>query len=733
MQARRKKGNQKTGKENVTLNEKNIQLKKKVKKIGAIKRVTEFIFGIKKSISKNGDNKSRGKIGSTAKSIMLSYGVMVALIIMLGVVSYEKASNGMITGYEQASLQNITTTSEYINLAMDTVKNELRKYSLNLDLNNYVSGNMSDVSTTLTFLTDIKKSITSSLSNNKFISNVYIIPGKKYNDLSSATNSNKGFFEGLINSTETQGLVSGNAKWSGTHTLIDKELGIKSSGYIVSYMQMIGDYSSKNTLLAVDVDASEIADIIRNITNEGTITGFITNDKRELTVIDKDKNNIKNNLFLDANYLNDNLEESGSRYVKYNGSEYLYIYSKVGDTGVTICQLIPKIIIMKQAFEIRQIIFVIVIIAVLLSIIMAGRISNIINRCINNTNKNSLRVSEGDLTGKIEVNGNGDFAQLAHSINGMTQSVRIMTISLNDVSDEVYSSALSIDEIYGKLLDSNDNIAVAIEDIAKDNGQQVVVMQSCLMKVGEMSDTILEIHSQLSNTQKLANGTKSSMSQTSQSVYELKEITSDVTNVVKNVADEMNALNLDSMEIRKMVVGISEISDRTNLLSLNARIEAGRAGASGVGFSVISQEIHELSNTTNKFAHEIGKIANRIEEHTTNLESTMKKTYQSELKQESIVEEVLEVFLTMQKNMDDLFAGIYEVSNQVETIDEIRKDTLESVERTTIVSEEIMASSEYVTASMDVQVEFVGNLNKVVKSLRDNTNKLNLMISKYKV
>jgi len=92
----------------------------------------------------------------------------------------------------------------------------------------------------------------------------------------------------------------------------------------------------------------------------------------------------------------------------------------------------------------------------------------------------------------------------------------------------------------------------------------------------------------------------------------------------------------------------------------------------------------------------------------------------------------MHVFELVKNNMDELFTNIYEVSNQVYEIDEIRKTTVEAVGNTATVSEEIMASSSMVKETMDTQVELVSELRIVTSSLNTNRDTLNKMMSRYK-
>ena len=162
---------------------------------------------------------------------------------------------------------------------------------------------------------------------------------------------------------------------------------------------------------------------------EGSIKGIITGDGREVLVREtaSEKGMISEPLSdsetVFAGYGVIEGERQGGSFVSYNGEEYLYTYSEIGETGMKVCALIPRAHIISEVSNIRTVTVVFIIFAVLTALVLGMGISTGIGREIKNTRTFLEKMSKGDLTQTITTKRKDEFSVLAGAINHMGESM----------------------------------------------------------------------------------------------------------------------------------------------------------------------------------------------------------------------------------------------------------------------------------------------------------------------
>ncbi|MGE8483792.1 MAG: methyl-accepting chemotaxis protein [Pseudomonas sp.] len=217
----------------------------------------------------------------------------------------------------------------------------------------------------------------------------------------------------------------------------------------------------------------------------------------------------------------------------------------------------------------------------------------------------------GDLSVRLNVSSNDEIGQLARAFNQMSQALSTMVEHIRRASEEVNSRAQALSGLSGG----------AYEGMEQQSGE----ITSMAGAVEEFSATSLNIADNMGNTQRLAqeNAQQTQIGRTS--MDEASSSLEQIAGALNSTAMVINTLGQRSQEIGGIVGVITAIAEQTNLLALNAAIEAARAGEQGRGFAVVADEVRNLASRTRQATDEISGMIQSIQQETGNAISTMEQ------------------------------------------------------------------------------------------------------------
>lgn len=697
----------------------------------------QIISNIKQhKVNKTEWDKSRVKFFSSLRfKLFAMFLVPVVCIILLGVVSYKQASSGIIDNYKKSTADSINMAAEYIRFGFDSVKSVSNQYTSDTNLMDYLRNN-GDMMELMEIKNTNSKSISSRIASDEFIKNIYIISDTVMPIMSAQIKIPSGFYAGFSKTEIGQYLINNPLKvvWDGQDEYLDDKLKTAPKDYSI---RLIRPFGKLDSVLIIDIKTETINRILADLSFEASgYLGFITPDGRE--IIDQTNKEVPVEadeiIFTDKTFYKEAVESNetyGSFEVEFKGEPYLFLYSKVGDTGSIICSLTPISVINSQANNIKRTTVLFVIIACLIAIVTAIILSTNINVIINNINSVLRKAAKGDLTVTFSSKRKDEFNVLSEEVQDTLNNMKKLIQQVKALSLEVSQSSSNVSKASETFLKTSEDISRAMNEIEQGVNQQASEAEQCLTQMDTLNKKLELVSDNTKVIGQIAESTKQRVIDGSLVSDELNKQTSSTITITKGIISEIEKLAEKSSSISRIIKVINDIANQTNLLSLNASIEASRAGEYGKGFAVVASEIRKLAEQSKSSVNDIKSIIDSILEDTKNVVETARNVEHVLKLQESAVKNTTDSYQDINESVEKLVVFLQQISDNVNSINETRVTTLASIENISAVLEEIAAASNSVSQTANNQLHSVESLNESVVRLDNNADNLTKEIQKF--
>jgi methyl-accepting chemotaxis protein len=663
--------------------------------------------------------------------ILIAFAVPVLLLAAFGVFSYNKSSDAIISNYEVSKTDTLNAVSDYLNLGFTSVSDKAVEFMLSTNVEDYYKRSyVKDTLEDVKLLRELKEQTMVVRETNSFIQAVHVI-SEVGSSISTTGTPPTDLYSQFLETEQAKKSLEGKERnvWVGSHDLLDEKLKIVNEKYALS---LVSKMSKANAFIVLDVSKDEILKILNDIDGgDGSYIGLITADGRETLAVPQEKP-----VFSDASFYQDSLakeQANGFSYEKFGGEEYLYVYSKVGNTGVMVCALVPKDTILTQANEIRDVSFVFIFFAIVLAIIIGTLIAGGIASSISKLMKSIAKAAKGDLTVSFDTKRKDEFGILSGSLSEMMQGMRNLIGEVADVGTKVSESAGVLSTTSEEILEATKGISFTIDEIEKGVVQQASDTELSLNQMSNLSEKINQVYSSTYEIERIANGTKGIVGEGIVIIDELNSKSKATTDVTQLVIKEIGELEEHSHSIGNFVGIINEIASQTNLLSLNASIEAARAGEAGRGFAVVADEIRKLADQSVKAANEIQNIVTQIQDKTKGTAKSAKQAEDIVDSQTDALNKTIRVFEEINTHVGNLVSNLDNISIGVKGIETAKEDTLDAIRNISAVAQQTAAASEEVSATAINQIDSVESLSESAVELAEDARKLEKAIQIFRI
>jgi methyl-accepting chemotaxis protein len=418
---------------------------------------------------------------------------------------------------------------------------------------------------------------------------------------------------------------------------------------------------------------------------------------------------------------------------KYGGKDRFAVYDTNDLTGLKMIASLEQAELYKDVNAILRFLIIFIVICTILSVIFSVSFSKGIYNSIKKLKDAFYKASKGDLTSLVRINSKDEFEELGQAFNLMVSNISDLVNSAKSSSKVVLETAMALSSMSEETTASVNEVSVAIGGVsegassqANNSIQSVITMKELSVELDEITESTKEMSS-ISNEAEILSATGLDM------VNTLIEKSDQSRKASAQVSEVVNDMRESTNQINDISDTISRITKQTNLLSLNASIEAARAGDAGRGFSVVADEIRKLADQSNESTTEIKKIIENIQLKSNVVVDTINKSKKISIEHEKAVSETHKIFNHIMNSIYVLTAKVGNIQSFVDDIQTKKENVLGQIKNISSISEETAAASEEVTASaeeingtMEEFTSHIQQLKELSEQLEEEINKFSL-------
>ena len=376
--------------------------------------------------------------------------------------------------------------------------------------------------------------------------------------------------------------------------------------------------------------------------------------------------------------------EAGIDRLKLQKVTQIVAHAPVEVAGWTVIMVAAEKEVLGQVVRLRDISLFVAIIGVILGGIVAYMIAKYVARPIIRLRDLAEQVATGDLTVKADARSEDELGQLSRAFNSMVDDLRNMVQRVGQSSRMIAASS-------HELSASTQETGASIEEVAATTNQFASAVETMRTEAQEMSSSANEI-----STMALEGG---------KSVEEAMMKMQGLQSSIEGLVQVIGSLDDRSQEIGRIVDVITDIADQTNLLALNAAIEAARAGEHGRGFAVVADEVRKLAEQSAEATSEITALIGEIRKETDGAVVGMNKGAQE-------VKDTFAVVDESNKLLGRILEAVQGIVRQIQ-------DVAEGIEHIGTGSQQMAAATEEQSASIEQVASAAHELNNMAEELNE--------------
>ncbi|WP_246364179.1 methyl-accepting chemotaxis protein [Halobacillus locisalis] len=447
----------------------------------------------------------------------------------------------------------------------------------------------------------------------------------------------------------------------------------------------------------------------------------------------------------DENYINEDIteseyyqkimahgERSGTVRYGFEGQEKTLGFTINEQTGWIFIGTVYLSELEADAFPIIYPIMISLAVVILISVMISLLVARGITNPIKTLQLKAKEISSGDLTVDLQQDRQDEIGRLSVSVQEMKESLKHLLGNVSMATEQLSSQSEELAQSSSEVRTGSEQIATTMQELASGSESQANVTMELTELMKNFANKIEQANERGKSVQDASTQVLNMTEEGSASMRTSVEQMDTIDAIVKESVAKVQGLDSQSKEISKMVQVIQDIAEQTNLLALNAAIEAARAGEHGKGFAVVADEVRKLAEQVSHSVGDITGVVNNIQTESNEVVQSLQKGYEEVSQGTQQINDTNKTFSHIKQSVTTMASDIQRITENLENVTMDSQTMANSVEEIASVSEESAAGIEQTSASAQQSASSLEEVTNSSSELSKLAEDLQTEVGKFK-